>query len=90
MGGPLFVHEGRLYRAGQDLTGAYGDGLCFFRVEALDEATYHELACGRLRFRSQRGPHTIGFREGKVVFDHYSEETSLLAGFRRLRQSRSG
>jgi hypothetical protein len=90
MGGSLFVHEGRLYRPGQDLSGAFGDGLCFFEVEAISPEAYAERLSGHLRFRSCRGPHTMNVFEGRVVFDHYRDSFSPFAGFRRLRRARSG
>ena len=90
MGGSLFVHEGRVYRPGQDLSGAFGDGLCFFEVEAISPEVYAERLSGRLRFRSCRGPHTMNVFEGQVVFDHYRDSFSPLAGFRRLQRARSG
>ena len=90
MGGAILTHGPSLYRAGQDLRRAYGDGLILFRIERLSRDHFGETEAGRLRFKGQRGPHTINIRNGKAVFDYYDDQLSPLAGFRRLRQSRAG
>jgi hypothetical protein len=90
MGGGLFERDGKLYRPGQDLRGAYGDGLLLFRIEELSTATYSEEKCTNLKFNARRGPHTLNIRGNMALFDFYDDRISLLAGLRRLRQSRAG
>lgn len=85
MAGALIVVEGRLYRLGQDGTGAYGDGLLAFEVTVLTSESYCEVPAGAVRFSGIKGPHTLNFREGRAVFDWYRDRATPLAGLRRLR-----
>lgn len=89
MGGLILDQGGTLLRIGQDLRGAYGDGLIFFAIEALTRTTYRETRCGGLRFSSHRGPHTLNIRDGIALFDYYDDRFSPLAGLRRIGQSRA-
>jgi hypothetical protein len=89
MGGSIVRIGERLVRIGQDFSRGYGDGLLAFEIEALSEAEYRERRIGEIRFRGRRGPHTLNFREGELIFDWYRERFSPLAGYRRLR-GRSG
>lgn len=89
MAGGIFERGGQLYRPGQDLRGAYGDGLLLFRIGELSRATYREEQCASVKFAARRGPHTLNIRGNMALFDFYSDRVSLLAGFRRLRQSRA-
>ena len=88
MGGSILSRNGELYRPGQDLRGAYGDGLLLFRIEELSPARYQETDSGSLRFTRWRGPHTLNVRGNKALVDLYEDRFSPLAGLRRLRQSR--
>jgi hypothetical protein len=90
MGGGIFERDGKLYRSGQDLRVAYGDGLLLFRIEELSPMTYSEEQCASLKFSACRGPHTLNIRGNMALFDFYDDRISLLAGLRRLRQSRAG
>jgi hypothetical protein len=85
MGGEIVRQDDALYRVGQDFRGAYGDGLILFRIEQLSRTHYREVEVGTLRFQEFRGPHTLNVRDGRVLFDFYSERFSPFAGFRRLR-----
>jgi hypothetical protein len=90
MGGGIFERSGTIYRSGQDLRLAYGDGLLLFRIEELSRDTYREEPCAALKFSARRGPHTLNIRGNMALFDFYDDRISLLAGLRRLRQSRAG
>ena len=74
-----------LYRFGQDFTRDYGDGLLCFQVQALDAGTYEESLVGQIRFDHVKGPHTLDWKDGQLLFDWYEERFSLFAGLRRLR-----
>ncbi|MDB5693180.1 MAG: hypothetical protein JWO81_2243 [Alphaproteobacteria bacterium] len=87
MAGSIFEADGVAYRPGQDFTGDYGDGLVFFRIEALMPETYRESQAAILRFKDRKGPHTMSFHGCEAAFDWYVDSFSPLAGFRRLRQS---
>jgi hypothetical protein len=84
MGGALVRDGGRLVRIGQDFRFGYGDGLCAFEIVELDPERYAERMIGTLRFDSARGPHTLNARGGQILFDHYRDRFSPLAGYRRL------
>ena len=90
MAGRILRAGGRLYRPGQDLRGAYGDGLLLFPIEEISPIAYRESEGTPLRFTGHRGPHTLNIRENTALFDYYDDRFSLLAGLRRLRQSRAG
>lgn len=85
----LLIDDGGLHRVGQDGSRDYGDGVHLFRVDDLSPATYRETKVGSLRFTAFRGPHTINFRSGQVLFDFYTERFTPLAGVRRLRNRMS-
>jgi hypothetical protein len=89
MGGALFQFGGRLIRFGQDFTGRYGDGLFVLEIDELTPDNYRERTIGKIAFQDRRGPHTINFRDGEILFDWYSERFSLLASVRRLAARRS-
>jgi hypothetical protein len=90
MGGLLFKRGGRLYRPGQDLRRGYGQGLILFEVEELSPTAYRETERLELSFKSHNGPHTLSIRGNRALFDYYDDRFSLLAGVRRLKQSRAG
>ncbi|WP_309662913.1 hypothetical protein [Sphingomonas sp.] len=86
MAGAIHVAaNGARFRFGQDLRRDYGDGIVIFRVDAISPAEYRETEVGAVRLAGLRGPHTLNFRDGDVVFDYYSDRFSPLAGVRRLR-----
>lgn len=87
MGGAIFERGGALFRTGQDFRRHYGDGLLLFQIEELSRNAYRERAVGELRFSDRRGPHTLNFAPGKVIFDFYRDRFSPTAGLRRLRSA---
>jgi hypothetical protein len=89
MAGSLLHIGGELYRVGQDLSGRYGDGLLFFRINRIDCYHYSEEAVHDLRFGHVRGPHTLNLGEGRAAFDYYIDRVAILAGVRRLRERRA-
>lgn len=84
MAGAL-VEQGDLYRVGQDRSRDYGDGVLLFRVEEITPSTYRETLVDELRFSTVRGPHTVNFAAGAVLFDFYEHRLAPLAWLRRLR-----
>jgi hypothetical protein len=90
MAGAILERGGQLYRPGQDLRRGYGDGLLLFHIAELSRTAYRETQCLELRFRERGGPHTLNIRGNRALFDFYDNRFSLLAGVRRLRQSRAG
>jgi hypothetical protein len=86
MAGSIHVTaNGARFRFGQDLQRNYGDGIVIFRIDAISPTEYRETEVGAVRLTGLRGPHTLNFRDGDVVFDYYTERFSPLAGIRRLR-----
>jgi len=85
MAGGLLNSDEGIYRFGQNLTGAYGDGLCVFKVDRLSATDYREELIGTTRFAGLRGPHTINFDDRRIVFDWYKPRFSVLAGVRRIK-----
>jgi hypothetical protein len=86
MAGSIHVAaDGARFRFGQDLRRNYGDGIVIFRIDAISPTEYRETEVGGVRLTGLRGPHTLNFRDGDVVFDYYTERFSALAGIRRLR-----
>ena len=90
MAGLVLTNGGDLFRPGQDLRHRYGDAVLLFRIEELSPARYRESESARLGFSGHCGPHTLNLSGSTALFDYYDERFSLLAGFRRLRQSRVG
>jgi hypothetical protein len=84
MAGGIQKKEDRIIRFGQDFTAAYGDGVFTFEVLELTCETYREAMVGHVRLPDRSGPHTLNFRDGKVVFDWYDDRFDASAGIRRL------
>lgn len=84
MAGGLLSVGGSLVRPGQDARGGYGNGVRFFKIDELSEHSFREHALGSLRFSDRKGPHTINFRDGEIVFDWYRDRLAPLAGVRRV------
>jgi hypothetical protein len=84
MGGNLVEQGGRLIRLGQDFSRDYGDGLIAFEVTELGPERYSERELGAIRLTDRKGPHTLNFRDGEMVFDWYVDRFAPLAGLRRL------
>jgi hypothetical protein len=84
MGGAIVESNGKRFRLGQDFSGGYGDGLFAFEIEELSRASYRERPIGHIAFRDRKGPHTLNFRRGEMVFDWYVDRFTPLAGVRRL------
>ncbi len=79
----------RLIRLGQDFSSGYGDGLIAFETEVLSPTEYREREVGTLRFADRRGPHTLNWADGEILFDWYRDRFSPLAGLRRLSERTS-
>ena len=85
MAGNILVRGESLWRFGQDLSREYGDGVILFEIERLSAEGYCEAERSRLKFAEVRGPHTVNFDGGQILFDFYRNRASPLAGLRRLR-----
>lgn len=85
MAGAIASRDGQFYRFGQNFSGAYGDGIVVFQIEALSSASYREAPIADLRFEHVRGPHTLNFHGDRAYFDFYNERFTPMAGVRRLR-----
>jgi hypothetical protein len=84
MAGNILRLDGRLIRFGQDFSFGYGDGIHAYEIVRLTPEAYEERPIGSLRFADRRGPHTLNFSAGRVLFDWYFDSVSPLAGLRRL------
>jgi hypothetical protein len=85
MGGAILRLGDRLFRFGQDFQGGYGDGVILFEILELSPNRYSERELGTIRFRDRRGPHTLNWSDGELLFDWYDDRFAPLAGVRRLR-----
>lgn len=84
MAGGFVRSSGRLIRFGQDFCGGYGDGIYAFEVAELSPTTFRERPIGDIRFTDRKGPHTLNFGNGSVVFDWYRDRFAPFAGLRRM------
>lgn len=84
MAGPIGRWGGALVRFGQDWRRGYGDGVIPFRIEVLTADHYAEVEELPVGFASLLGPHTVDYREGRLLFDYYEERLTPMAGVRRL------
>ena len=85
MAGPIQLHEGRLFRVGQDNRRGYGDGVALSEILQLDQEHYREQYRGTLRMPDGHGPHSLDMRGQCGVADRYDEVRVASAGLRRLR-----
>jgi hypothetical protein len=86
--GAPFMHQGALYRCGQDCSERYGGATNIYRIGLLSEERYEEELAARVApargTPASDGTHTLSRRDGLVVIDGYRETFSLLAWYRRL------
>ena len=84
-GGRIFVFGKKLYRFGQDFSGAYGNGLILFEINSLTKNNFSETAISSFKFKdSLKGPHNIDFSSDIITWDYYHEKFNLLAGINRI------
>jgi hypothetical protein len=70
--GPLFVHDGAVYRPAQDCGGSYGHCIHIARIDVLNERDFRETMVGTIRpprGRYGSGIHTISAAGGVCVVD---------------------
>ncbi len=84
MGGGFVSDGDTLYRLGQDFRRSYGDALLCFRVDALDPQAFRETLIDTIALAHVKGPHTLDFRDSRMVFDWYEERFAPLAWARRI------
>jgi hypothetical protein len=84
MAGGFLRSGGQLLRFGQDFCAGYGNGIFAFEVDELSPTTFREHPIGEIRFADRKGPHTLNFGNGQVVFDWYVDRFAPLAGVRRV------
>ncbi|MGB3752420.1 MAG: hypothetical protein WA954_00805 [Parerythrobacter sp.] len=84
MGGSFLFDAGTLYRFGQDCERSYGDALLSYIVTRLDRNNYREEPAARIALDHMKGPHTLDFRNGHMVFDWYEERFAPFAWARRI------
>lgn len=87
--GPIFAHEGRLFRPAQDCTRTYGGAVVINRIEALTPDLYREVPIVRLD-PDPAGPcpdglHTLAVNEAGILVDGKRERRSLRAFLANLR-----
>jgi len=84
-GGRIFRKDNKLYRLGQDMSKGYGDGVYLFEITQIDEHVYEERELDALRFKGDiHGPHTVDYDGVDICWDYYTNEFSMLAGYRRM------
>lgn len=81
--GPIFEHEGRLFRPAQDCTRTYGGAVVINRIEALTPDLYREVPIARLD-PDRSGPcpdglHTLTVSEAGILVDGKRERRSVRA-----------
>jgi len=87
--GPVFAHEGRLFRPAQDCTRTYGGAVVINRIEVLTPDLYREVPIARLD-PDPAGPcpdglHTLAASEAGILIDGKRERRSLRAFLANLR-----
>ena len=85
MAGPVQVHEGRLFRLGQDNRRGYGDGVAVCEILTLEADRYREVHHATLRMSDGHGPHSLDVWGDRCVVDRYDEIRDAGAGLRRIR-----
>ena len=85
MAGPVRLHDGRLFRVGQDNCRGYGDGVAVCEVVSLDQDRFREQHRATLRMPDVHGPHSLDVWGDQFIVDRYDEVADAVAGLRRLR-----
>lgn len=85
MAGPIIRANGKLYRTGQDGSVSYGRGVTINRIEKLTPTDFEESRIGPFTIKGAFGPHTILPTEDGYWLDYYTEQTTPMAGVRRVK-----
>ncbi|GAA4106243.1 glucosamine inositolphosphorylceramide transferase family protein [Enteractinococcus coprophilus] len=85
MAGPLIRTNGKLYRTGQDGSVSYGRGVTISRIEKLTPTEFGETRMSSFTIQGAYGPHTILPTEDGYWLDYYTEQTTPMAGVRRVK-----
>ena len=85
MGGPIIQANGQLYRTGQDGSVSYGRGVTINRIEKLTPTEFEETRLSSFTIKGAYGPHTILPTSEGYWLDYYTEQTTPLAGVRRVK-----
>ena len=71
--GPIFVHDGKLFRPAQDCSRSYGYGLSINRIDRLTVTCFEETVVSTIGpeiiSRSCKGVHTFSFADNLMVID---------------------
>lgn len=85
MAGPIVRAHGKLYRTGQDGSVSYGRGVTISRIEKLTPTEFEETRLSSFTIQGAYGPHTILPTEDGYWLDYYTEQTTPMAGVRRVK-----
>lgn len=85
MAGPIIRAHGNLYRTGQDGSVSYGRGVTISRIEKLTPTEFAETRMSLFTIQDAYGPHTILPTEDGYWLDYYTEQTTPMAGVRRVK-----
>lgn len=85
MAGPIIRAHGKLYRTGQDGSVSYGRGVTISRIEKLTPTEFAETRISPFTIQGAYGPHTILPTEDGYWLDYYTEQTTPMAGVRRVK-----
>lgn len=83
--GPIHMHDGKLFRVGQDSRERYGDGVTVSIITRLTVQDYDEEPRLKIKLEKGHGPHTITVRNEHCVVDVYDDVFSAVAWMPRLR-----
>jgi hypothetical protein len=84
MGGRIQMIKGDLYRFGQNNSYGYGEKISVMKIKQLGKNFYSEERVSSINIDSVLGPHTIDIKNNDILFDFYSEDFNILAGYRRI------
>lgn len=84
MGGRIQMIKGDLYRFGQNNSYGYGEKISVMKIKQLSKNFYTEERVSSININSVLGPHTIDIKNNDILFDFYSEDFNILAGYRRI------
>jgi len=84
MAGRIQMIKGQLYRFGQNNSYKYGEKISVMKIRQLNKNFYSEERVSSIKVNSVFGPHTIDIKNNDILFDFYSEDFNILAGYRRI------
>ena len=74
MAGNIVIHNKQKFRLGQNCSEDYGNSIYVSKIIKLTPSRYFETKFTNIKVLGYKGPHTLNFKNNKIVYDFYKDE----------------